>query len=150
MVDHCLGLRQNVILYVQRCPFKAKGSWSKTLYSRDTCMKWREKPDTTWNIPRSITFSPLHFILYGEKWITFGTVHGGKYNCTFLPLKQSDTELYPLSVCTYLYSQIYVSAVNCRNDWENGHFTVELWSKRSFSCFCENLCTQFIFSLAKI
>ena len=38
-------------------------------------MKCRGKPDTTWNIPRSITFSPLHFMLYRRKFITFWTVH---------------------------------------------------------------------------
>ena len=37
-------------------------------------MKWRGKRDTTWNIPRSITFSPLHFMSYRGKSITFGTV----------------------------------------------------------------------------
>ena len=37
-------------------------------------MKCRGKPDTTWNIPRSFTFSPLHFMLYRGKSITFGTV----------------------------------------------------------------------------
>ena len=32
-------------------------------------MKCRGKPDTTWNIPRSITFSPLHFVLFrGRVW----------------------------------------------------------------------------------
>ena len=35
-------------------------------------MKCRGKPDTTWNFPRSITFPPLHFILYRRKSITFG------------------------------------------------------------------------------
>ena len=37
-------------------------------------MKCSGKPDTTWTIPRSITFSPLHFMLYRGKSITFGTV----------------------------------------------------------------------------
>ena len=37
-------------------------------------MKSRGKRDTTWNILRSITFSPLHFMLYRGKSITFGTV----------------------------------------------------------------------------
>ena len=38
-------------------------------------MKCRGKPDTTWNIPRSITFSPLQFMSYREKSISVGTVH---------------------------------------------------------------------------
>ena len=37
-------------------------------------MKCKGKHDTTWNIPRSITFSPLHFMLYRGKLISFGTV----------------------------------------------------------------------------
>ena len=37
-------------------------------------MKCRGKYDTAGNIPCSITFSPLHFMLYREKSITFGTV----------------------------------------------------------------------------
>ena len=39
-------------------------------------MKSRGKRDTmyTLNIPRSITLSPLHFMLYRGKSITFGTV----------------------------------------------------------------------------
>ena len=43
-------------------------------------MKCRGKPDTTWNIPRSITFSPLHFMLYHGKSITFVTVCKKKIN----------------------------------------------------------------------
>ena len=42
-------------------------------------MKCRGKPDTTWNIPRSITFSPVHFMLYRGKSITVGTVHGSSW-----------------------------------------------------------------------
>ena len=38
-------------------------------------MKCRGKPVPTWNIPRSITFSPLHFMLYRGKSIIFGTVY---------------------------------------------------------------------------
>ena len=38
-------------------------------------MKRRGKRDTTWNIPRSIKFSHLHFILYRGKSIAFGTVY---------------------------------------------------------------------------
>ena len=37
-------------------------------------MKCRGKRDTTWNIQRSIAFSPLHFMLYRRKSITFWTV----------------------------------------------------------------------------
>ena len=39
-------------------------------------MKWRGKRDTrtTRNIPRCITFSPLHFMLFRGKSISFGTV----------------------------------------------------------------------------
>ena len=37
-------------------------------------MKCRGKRDTTWNIPRNITFSPLHFMLYRGQLITFGSV----------------------------------------------------------------------------
>ena len=40
-------------------------------------MKCSGKHDTTWTIPRSITFSPLHFMLYRGKSISFGTVQGG-------------------------------------------------------------------------
>ena len=38
-------------------------------------MKCRGKQDTTWNIPRSITFSPLHFMLDRRKSISFGTLY---------------------------------------------------------------------------
>ena len=38
-------------------------------------MKCLGKRDTIWNIPRSIMFSPLHFMLYRGKWNTFGTVY---------------------------------------------------------------------------
>ena len=37
-------------------------------------MKCRGNHDTTWTFPRSITFSPLHFMLYHGKSITFGTM----------------------------------------------------------------------------
>ena len=37
-------------------------------------MKYRGKRDTTLNIPRSITFFLLHFLLYRGKSISFGTV----------------------------------------------------------------------------
>ena len=37
-------------------------------------MNCRGKPDTTWTISRSITFSPLFFMLYRGKSITFVTV----------------------------------------------------------------------------
>ena len=40
-------------------------------------MKYRGKRGyTTLNIPRSITLSPLHFMLYRGKSITFVTVYG--------------------------------------------------------------------------
>ena len=42
-------------------------------------IKCRGKPDTTWNIPRGITFSLLHFILYRGKSISFGTVWDKEY-----------------------------------------------------------------------
>ena len=35
-------------------------------------MKCNGKHDTTWNIPRSITFSPLHFMLYQGNRFPFG------------------------------------------------------------------------------
>ena len=38
-------------------------------------MKCSGKHDTTWTFSRSIMFSPLHFMLYRGKWISFGTVH---------------------------------------------------------------------------
>ena len=38
-------------------------------------MKCSGKHDTTWNIPRCITFSPLHFMLYCGKSISVGTVY---------------------------------------------------------------------------
>ena len=38
-------------------------------------MKYRGKPDTTWNIPRNITLPLLHFMLYCGKSIIFGTVY---------------------------------------------------------------------------
>ena len=37
-------------------------------------MKCWGNPNTAWTIPRSATFSPLHFMLYRRKLITFGTV----------------------------------------------------------------------------
>ena len=37
-------------------------------------MKCSGKHDTTWNIPRSIKFFPLHFMLYRGMSISFGTV----------------------------------------------------------------------------
>ena len=43
-------------------------------------MKCRGKHDTTWNIPLSITFSPLHFMLYRGKAIIFGTVWSRLYH----------------------------------------------------------------------
>ena len=45
-------------------------------------IKWNEEENeihTAWNISRSVTFSPLHFILYGGKSISFGTVQLRKY-----------------------------------------------------------------------
>ena len=42
-------------------------------------IKCSGKHDTTWNIPRCITFFPLHFMLYREKSISFGTVWGQLY-----------------------------------------------------------------------
>ena len=52
--------------------FISKVQWS----SRERYnMKCRGKWDNTWNIPRSITFSPLHFMFYRGKSITFGTVY---------------------------------------------------------------------------
>ena len=36
-------------------------------------MKCRGKPYTAWNLPHSITFSPLNFMLYRRKSISFGT-----------------------------------------------------------------------------
>ena len=47
-------------------------------------MKCRRKPDTTWNIPRSITFTTQHFMLYRGKSITFGTVQ--EYQLALLSL----------------------------------------------------------------
>ena len=41
-------------------------------------MKCRGKRDTRWNNPHSIKFSPLHFMLYRGKSITFVTVHAQK------------------------------------------------------------------------
>ena len=38
-------------------------------------MKCWGNPNTAWTIPRSVTFSPLHFMLYRRKLITFGTVY---------------------------------------------------------------------------
>ena len=43
-------------------------------------MKSSGKQDTTSNIPRSITFSPLHFMLHRGKSITLGTVHDKYYS----------------------------------------------------------------------
>ena len=61
-------------------------------------MKCRGKPDTTWTIPRSIKFSPLHiscydFMLYRGKSITFGTVHSDSACPRCFPLwKMSDSK----------------------------------------------------------
>ena len=46
-------------------------------------MKCNGKHDTTWNIPRCITFSPLHFMLYRGKFISFGTVCVALYKTQF-------------------------------------------------------------------
>ena len=46
-------------------------------------MKCRGTPDTTWNIPRSITFSLLHFMLYCGKLIIFGTVYDAQRGNVF-------------------------------------------------------------------
>ena len=53
-------------------------------------MKYRVKPDTARNIPRSITFPRLHFMLNCGKWTTFGTV----YRASVL----SNLEVYPAHV----------------------------------------------------
>ena len=45
-------------------------------------LKCSGKHYTTWNIPRSITFSPLHFMVYRGKSIAFGTVCNAKEVCT--------------------------------------------------------------------
>ena len=42
-------------------------------------MKCNRKHDTTWTIPRSVRFSPLHSMLYREKSISFGTVYNDKF-----------------------------------------------------------------------
>ena len=54
-------------------------------------MKCREKHDTTWKFPRSITFSLLHFMLYRGKSITFGT---GWDEIQTLPRTAIPTKMY--------------------------------------------------------
>ena len=44
-------------------------------------MKCRRIRDNTWNIPRSISFTPLHLMLYRGKSITFGTVYEFSLSC---------------------------------------------------------------------
>ena len=61
-------------------------------------MKCSVKQDTTRNIPRSISFSPLHFVLYLGKLITFGTVEGAVFILlTFKAFNQ------PAAVCNDLF-----------------------------------------------
>ena len=60
-------------------PFCKIIDWCGTLLEKQSKfprwnMKCRGKLDTIWTIPRSITLSPLHFMLYRRKWISFGTV----------------------------------------------------------------------------
>ena len=54
-------------------------------------MKCRGKRDTTWNIPRNITFSPLHFMLYHGELISFGTVYSVSLSLSLLVLSHSLT-----------------------------------------------------------
>ena len=55
-------------------------------------MKCRGKPDTSWTIPRSITFSPLHFMLYRGKSIIFGTVRTwNRFHYCYRPFFVSET-----------------------------------------------------------
>ena len=44
---------------------------------RDITYKCSGQHNTTWNIPRSITSPPLHFMLYNGKSISFGAERGG-------------------------------------------------------------------------
>ena len=53
-----LKKKRKPTVFPVHCPNSVK---SKSKFPRYN-MKWKGKPDTTWNIPRSITFSPLHFI----------------------------------------------------------------------------------------
>ena len=70
-------------------------------------MKCRGNPDTTWNIPRSIRFSPLHFMLYRGKSITFGTVcYPSADQLLSLSWSRSDFQLFN---CWSLADKIMIS-----------------------------------------
>ena len=64
-------------------------------------MKCSGKHDTTWNIPHSITFSPLHFMLYRGKAISFGTVHPPP---SILQRTHSHTVPHPRMTCSIITS----------------------------------------------
>ena len=67
-VLHCYKSNPNFSLH---CPILLEKQSKFPQYN----MKWRGKPDTTWNILRSITFSLLHFMFNRGKSISFGTVY---------------------------------------------------------------------------
>ena len=67
-------------------------------------MKCIGKHDTTLNIPRSMTFSPLPFMLYRGKSISFGTVYS-KYSIIesyVLALSTNSSVVYSESLADFL------------------------------------------------
>ena len=73
-------------------------------------MKCRGKPDTTGKFPRSIKFSPLHFILYRRMSITFGTVQICQFYATFLHCILIFCLFQEIDLSNYFFSQIFNSA----------------------------------------
>ena len=65
-------------------------------------MKCRGKRDTPWNIPRSIWFTPLHFMLYRGKSITLGTVYYCTTTSDCMLLVKSGKYTFPYSWDTIL------------------------------------------------
>ena len=79
----------------------------------------RGKRDTARNIPRSISFSPLHFVLYLGKSITFGTVY---------TVHQSIVTLSIPSSVIYVrrnVESVYVESLKVESNWE---LSVHIWT----------------------
>ena len=79
-------------------------------------LTWNVVENMIWTIPRSITFSPLHFILYGRKWISFGTVclpkAGGWSWLRWTSVRQRVSRIWRLQVncwCGPAHALIYIA-----------------------------------------
>ena len=76
-------------------------------------MKCRGNHDTTWNIPRSITFSPLHFMLYrGKSRYPLGQCICHERDCLLLWKKTSF--FYKYKDC-FLKRKDFFKEFNCRS-----------------------------------